>query len=376
MPLKTEILIIGGGLAGLTASLHLNKLGFDVTLIEKSIYPHHKVCGEYISNEVLPYFNWLGIDINNFFPPQITHLQFTSISGKEINTALPLGGFGLSRYTLDYHLYKLAINRGINVIENTVSNVLYLKDEFLVETMSGENYSASYVIGAYGKRSSIDVKFNRNFINKKSPYLAVKAHYKCDFPHNTVSLNNFDGGYCGVSKVENDHLNVCYLANYESFKRQKNILAFQENVLYKNSNLKKILQGAEMLFDAPLTISQISFAAKEPILNHILMIGDTAGLIHPLCGNGMAMAIHSAKIASELIAKQIANHSPRAVLEKEYAEAWQNLFKNRLKFGRILSHILKTKSYENIVMTSLHAMPFILNKIIKHTHGQPITINN
>ena len=153
-------------------------------------------------------------------------------------------------------------------------------------------------------------------------------------------------------------------------------MAFQENVLYKNNNLKKILQGAEMLFDAPLTISQISFAAKEPILNHILMIGDTAGLIHPLCGNGMAMAIHSAKIASELIAKQTANHSPRAVLEKEYAAAWQNLFKNRLKFGRILSHILKTRSYENIVMTSLHAMPFILNKIIKHTHGQPITINN
>ena len=376
MPLKSEILIIGGGLAGLTASLHLNKLGFDVTLIEKSAYPHHKVCGEYISNEVLPYFNWLGIDINNFFPPQITHLQFTSISGKEINTALPLGGFGLSRYTLDYHLYKLAINRGINVIENTVSNVLYLKDEFLVETMSGENYSAAYVIGAYGKRSSIDVKLNRNFINKKSPYLAVKAHYKCDFPQNTVSLNNFDGGYCGVSKVENDHLNVCYLANYESFKRQKNILAFQENVLYKNSNLKRILQSAEMLFDAPLTISQISFAAKEPILNHVLMIGDTAGLIHPLCGNGMAMAIHSAKIASELIAKRIANRSPRAVLEKEYTAAWQKLFKNRLKFGRILSHILNTNSYEHIAMISLNAMPFILNKIIKHTHGQPITINN
>ncbi|RZJ73742.1 MAG: FAD-binding oxidoreductase, partial [Flavobacterium sp.] len=48
MPIQTEILIIGGGLAGLTAALHLNKQGFDVTLIEKSAYPHHKVCGEYI----------------------------------------------------------------------------------------------------------------------------------------------------------------------------------------------------------------------------------------------------------------------------------------------------------------------------------------
>ncbi|MCX3263896.1 NAD(P)/FAD-dependent oxidoreductase [Pedobacter agri] len=376
MPIQTEILIIGGGLAGLTAALHLNKQGFDVTLIEKSAYPHHKVCGEYISNEVLPYFNWLGIDLKNLSPTQITNLQFTSATGKQVNTTLPLGGFGLSRYSIDYYLYNLAKSRGVNVVNKEVNDVVYAEDQFLVETTSGERFKAEYVLGAYGKRSAIDKRLERNFINQKSPYLAIKAHYKSDFPSHLVSLNNFKGGYCGVSKVENAILNVCYLANYESFKKHKDIQAYQENVLYQNKNLKKILEEAEMIFDAPLTISQISFNQKEPVYDHMLMIGDTAGLIHPLCGNGMAMAIHSAKIVSELIQKRTENKTSRSSLENEYSANWQTIFGSRLRFGRILSMILQHKTCERLAINSMTAMPFVLNKIIKHTHGRPIkTVN-
>ncbi|WP_316797220.1 NAD(P)/FAD-dependent oxidoreductase [Pedobacter agri] len=376
MQFQTEILIIGGGLAGLTAALHLNKLGFEVVLLEKSGYPHHKVCGEYISNEVLPYFTWLGIDLKNLAPTQITNLQFTSASGKYVNAVLPLGGFGLSRYSIDYYLYNLAINRGVNIIHQKVDRVVYVEDQFVVETTSGTSFEARYVLGAYGKRSAIDVKLERNFINQKSPYLAIKAHYKSNFPNNLVSLNNYSGGYCGISKVENDVLNVCYLANYESFKKHKDIQAYQENVLYQNKNLKNILQEAEMVFDAPLTISQISFHKKEPVFNHVLMIGDTAGLIHPLCGNGMAMAIHSAKIVSELIQKRTENKTSRNSLENEYTANWQKLFGSRLKLGRILSMILQHKTYERLAINSITAMPFVLRKIIKHTHGQPIKMKN
>ena len=49
-----KIVIIGGGLAGLTAGIHLSKIGLSVQIFEKNDFPKHKVCGEYISNEVLP----------------------------------------------------------------------------------------------------------------------------------------------------------------------------------------------------------------------------------------------------------------------------------------------------------------------------------
>ena len=74
------------------------------------------------------------------------------------------------------------------------------------------------MIGAYGKRSSLDIKLNRQFIKRKSPYLAVKIHVKGDFPDDVVALHNFEGGYCGVSKVENDSINLCYITNYDAFK--------------------------------------------------------------------------------------------------------------------------------------------------------------
>ena len=63
MNLTTDVIIIGDGLAGLTSALHLQQAGINVTLIKKNAYPHHKVCGEYISNEVLPYLAWLNLDV-------------------------------------------------------------------------------------------------------------------------------------------------------------------------------------------------------------------------------------------------------------------------------------------------------------------------
>ena len=60
--MKFPIVILGGSLAGLTAAIHLSKLGHQITVVEKNEYPKHKVCGEYISNEVVEYFNWLGLD--------------------------------------------------------------------------------------------------------------------------------------------------------------------------------------------------------------------------------------------------------------------------------------------------------------------------
>lgn len=73
----------------------------------------------------------------------------------------------------------------------------------------------------------------------------------------------------------------------------------EEAVLFRNPFIRSIFEKSEFLFDRPETINEISFQTKQPVENHILMIGDAAGMIAPLCGNGMAMAIHSAKIVSE-----------------------------------------------------------------------------
>lgn len=373
---KKEVLIIGGGLAGITAAIHLSKIGFQVTVVEKNEFPKHKVCGEYISNEVLPYLNWLNLNIADLHPTNITHLEFSTVSGKTIKNRLPLGGFGISRYTLDEYLFKKAIANGCEIIKDTVESIVFDNEEFTVTTSDKNIFKSEIVIGAFGKRSNIDQKLNRNFIQKKSPWLAVKAHYSGDFPNNLVGLHNFKGGYCGVSKVENNIINICYLADYETFKQFKNIDDYQEKVVSQNPHLMAIFEKSNLLFEKPLTISQICFEEKQAVENHILMIGDTAGLIHPLCGNGMAMAIHSAKIVSELIDKYFNEEiSSRKELEQKYIQEWNFNFKNRLKMGRFLSNLFQKQKLSGVLMRILIIFPFLLPKIIKKTHGKPIILN-
>lgn len=377
MNVKSDVTIIGGGLAGLTSAIHLSKSGLKVILIEKNEYPKHKVCGEYISNEVLPYFKGLEIEISELKPSIISKLEFSTAKGKTIYGDLPLGGFGISRFELDYYLSKKAILNNCQIIQDTVIDIQFIDDEFIIHTANNLEIQSRIVLGAFGKRSNIDQKMNRNFFLKNSPWLVVKAHYSGDFPNDLVGLHNFKGGYCGVSKVENNTINICYLTDYETFKLHKNIEEFQLNVIYKNPHLKAIFENCKLIFEKPLTISQISFEKKKTVENHILMIGDTAGLIHPLCGNGMAMAIHSAKIASELIIDFFENKiNSRKVLEEKYSQVWNENFKNRLATGRFLSKILQREKLASFLIQLLVIFPSLLPKIIKQTHGKPIFLKS
>lgn len=370
----TEVIIIGGGLAGLTSAIHLMKMGCIVVVIEKNSYPKHKVCGEYISNEVLPYFDWLNVNIEELKPTHIKTLQFSSESGRTIETQLPLGGFGISRYTLDHALYLKALSQDCEIIEDQVNEVLFTDDFFEVYLASGKTLSSKVVLGGFGKRSNLDLKMNRAFLKNKSPWLAVKSHYKGEFANDVVGLHNFKGGYCGVSKVENNLLNICYLTNFKSFKKYKNIDEFQEKVVSQNPHLKNILENSTSVFEKPLTISQICFEKKENVEDHILMMGDTAGLIHPLCGNGMAMAIHSAKLASEQTIDFLSGKIIRQEMEKNYSANWNKNFNQRLWYGRILGSILEHSKLSDFLTNLITHLPFLLPIIIKKTHGKEINM--
>jgi hypothetical protein len=80
--------------------------------IRKKHYPFHRVCGEYISNETKNYLTKIGLNLERLDIQKISKFQFTAPSGKSLHYPLDLGGFGLSRYTLDNELYKIALKCG------------------------------------------------------------------------------------------------------------------------------------------------------------------------------------------------------------------------------------------------------------------------
>ena len=376
MPSRTsEILIIGGGLAGLCSAIHLSKTGFTVLVVEKNRYPKHKVCGEYVSNEVLPYLNYLGIDVFAEGAKRISKMELTTTNNQKIKATLPLGGFGLSRYKLDAILAKKVTETGAKILQDTVTKVDFVNDMFSVETKEGHIFSSKIVIGAFGKRSNLDVNLDRKFIKAKSPYLGVKIHVEGEFPEDTVALHNFKGGYCGLSKVETNAINLCYITSFKAFKKHKDIESFQKEVLYKNKALKNMFEDSKPCFEQPLTISQISFETKKPVENHILMCGDSAGMIHPLCGNGMGMAIRSSQLASQLIIDYLQQKiASRELLEQRYTSIWKSTFQKRLSTGHAIAALFRNDVFANLSLKVLRWSPWLLSKIIKRTHGKPMAI--
>ncbi|WP_298762786.1 NAD(P)/FAD-dependent oxidoreductase [uncultured Polaribacter sp.] len=375
MNTNLDIVIIGGGLAGLCNAIHLSKFGKKVLLIEKNSYPKHKVCGEYISNEVLPYLDFLDVNPFEFGAVKIDEFQLSTTKNKVIAAKLPLGGFGISRYTLDLELYKKAQLNGVTILQDTVVDISFKDDCFTVETKENNYFKAKIAIGSFGKRSVLDVKMNRDFIKKKSPYLGVKIHVKGNFKQNLVALHNFKGGYCGVSKVENNAINLCYITSFSAFKKYKNIADFQEQVVFKNQFLKEIFKNSQPNWEQPLSISQISFATKKPVENHILMSGDAAGMIHPLCGNGMSMAVQSSQIASKLILNYLNGKvKDRKMLEKQYIRQWNKKFSLRLKTGHFIAMLFRKDNIASFLLQVLKKLPFLLPLIIKQTHGKPMKI--
>lgn len=367
------MLIIGGGLSGLTAAIHLRKKGVEVSLIEKNDYPHHKVCGEYISNEVLPYLRSIGLNPFELGAKAIDRVLISNQKGKTIASTLPLGGFGISRYRLDHAMHELATSLGVHTIHDSVLDCHYEDGRMAVRTKAGHELSSDLVIGAFGKRSLMDKKLERDHLMEDASFLAVKSHFKGEFPDDLVALHNFKGGYCGISRVEEDLINVCYITDYTSFKRHKDIETFQEIVLQENPCLREFFSQAHPVFKEPLAISQISFADKERVADHVLMCGDSAGLIHPLCGNGMSMAIRGAKLLSEAILNaDPKNEQDRLRMESSYSTSWDKAFSARLNRGRQLARVFSSDRATQLMLLGLRLWPGILPRIIASTHGQPM----
>jgi len=376
-----DVAIVGGGLAGLSLSIQCARAGYNTILLEKEKYPFHRVCGEYISFESWNFLEDLGVPLSQMNPPVIRRLLVTAPGGKELEQDLPLGGFGISRYKLDAMLAEIAKRSGVEVIDGAkVDDVKFEKEIFNIQSrsLSGltQNVQSKVTAGTFGKRSNLDVKWKRQFAlqkqNKLNNYIAVKYHIKTNWPEDLIALHNFENGYCGISQIEEGKYCLCYLTTAKNLEQAGNsIPQLEKQILYPNPHLKKIFTEAEILYKSPVTISQISFAKKTQVEDHVMMIGDAAGMITPLCGNGMSMALHGSKIAFEQIHLFLQQKIPRWQMEQDYAGRWQKQFGKRLRTGRMIQRFFGNPFLSNLLVNFFKRFPSLTNKLISQTHGQP-----
>jgi len=373
---KYDVAIVGGGLAGLALSIQSAKAGYKTILFEKEKYPFHKVCGEYVSLESWNFLEELGLPLSQMDLPVIKDLVVTSPNGKTLEHHLPLGGFGISRYKLDNMLAEIAKQNGVELLEETKVNDIIPGNEIFNIQSSLFNVQSKIAAGTFGKRSNLDVKWKRKFVlqkpNKLNNYIAVKYHVKTNWPGGLIALHNFKNGYCGISKIEDEKLCLCYLTTAKNLDDCNNsIEGMEKKILCSNPHLKNLFENSEKLYAHPVTISQVSFEKKSLIQDGVLMIGDAAGMITPLCGNGMSMALHASKIAFEQIDFFLRNKISRQEMERHYETNWKKQFSKRLRTGRTIQRFFGSPFLSNLLISTLKPFPFFTNKLVSQTHGQP-----
>lgn len=364
--------IIGGGLAGLCLAIQLADRDISVILFEKNQYPFHKVCGEYISMESWDFIKSLGLNLDELHLPIINKLGISSENGFMLEHDLQMGGFGISRLSLDHHLAEIAVKKGVNIRTHCKVNAVAKKglDGFEVSTSQGE-FQAKMLCGSYGKYTPQFVNDAQANAQKSGlNYIGVKYHIKTTLAANRIELHNFKDGYCGISKVDQDWHCLCYLTTSKNLQENwKDIKTMEKHVLHKNPFLKSYFTKSEFVNEQPLVISNVQFSRKTTEADGIFLLGDSAGAITPLCGNGMSMAMRASHLLAKEMIQFFEKKQSRESLAANYKRAWDHAFGSRISAGYYLQGLFGKKNTTHLALKLLSQMPTLTNKLVSLTHG-------
>ena len=302
----TSIRVIGAGPAGSTAALSALQQGGHVTIFEKTRFPRHKVCGEFLSPEAAGVFEKLGVlaDFLALHPHLVTRADI-SIGRANKRWKLDDPAFGISRYALDSFLLNAAVARGAELNRE-----------------AAQPDSNQPTIVAFGRHHK-DPRTNRLF--------GFKAHYSGP-PSDSIDLLFDRHMYVGINCVENGLTNVCGLAP-ESLLRTH---GFEPDSLLRSiPRLKERVEPLSRQMPWLITGPLVFGVAPPPQAPGIYPAGDALGFVDPFTGSGMLGAILTGCLAGRSCARSVPVtdylRQSKAMLQYQYSAA--SLFRNLVTWG-------------------------------------------
>ena len=337
------ITIIGGGLAGLALGIGLRQRGIPVTLHEASVYPRHRVCGEFICGVTSHTLEVLGIAAELVDAEQCRTTGWYYREKPVYQRKLPVCALGLSRHLLDFRMARKFQQLGGRLLTTSRFHCSEAQEGIIVAT---------------GRK-----------IHKKSPWVGLSLHCEGLSLSQDLEIHLGQRGYVGLSRIENNRVNVCGL-----FRKQPGVTAKKPDLLLvylKINGLQELhdqIANSRIDEESLVGISHLDFNRNIPPNSDKLSLGDHSALIPPFTGNGMSMALESAKIALNPVTlyaeKSIAwSHAINSVQQQMRKE-----FSRRLRIARLLHPFFYNKHGQNLLVrvAQLNLLPF--NQIFRATH--------
>jgi menaquinone-9 beta-reductase len=294
--------IVGGGLAGAYAAALLARAGHRPIVLERSTGPGDKVCGEFLSAEAQGYLRGAGFDLAALGAPVIDRVRVAN--GKRLAEArLPFTALGLSRRRLDEALLAHAERLGAEVRRGvSVKRV----DAGGLETSDGA-LAAERIILASGKHDVRGV--GRESDQADWGMVGFKAYFTLGPAQRrelegAVEIVMFDGGYAGLQLVEDGRANLCLLVREAHFASLGRTWPDLYARLMTEPHLARRFGGAEASEMKPLAIARLPFGflRRSSVGARVYPVGDQAAVIPSFTGDGMAIALHSARLAAQAAA--------------------------------------------------------------------------
>jgi flavin-dependent dehydrogenase len=293
-------LVVGGGLAGPAAAIWLARAGRPVTLWDRERHPAHKICGEFLSWEAQAWLDDLGIDLDALGAVAIDRVRLVTARRSAVGR-LGFTARSVTRRALDAALLEAAAAAGATV-ERGIAVREVQADGTVVAPHATVRPETLFI--ATGKHNLRGV--GRDGAGTLNHQLGFKAYFRLS-PAQRAALSGhvelilFEGGYAGLQMVERDAANLCFLVSPDRWKRLGgDFAALLADLSAEVPHLAARLQDAVPLLDRPLAISGVPYgflhrpSAPEPGWR----LGDQAAVIPSFTGDGMSLALHSARLAT------------------------------------------------------------------------------
>jgi len=375
---KFDIAIIGGGPAGASAAMLLSGRGYSVALVEKKTFPREVLCGEFISREVTEFLksNLLFNDFLNLGANPIKSFRLIGSNGENVFSPLNFLAYGIRRSKFDSLLLMKAREKGTEIFQP--AEVIDLKIEgdrhlIKVKLVPDNEFTidAKIIIAAYGKQSILDKQTGRGFHSVKSGLNGIKYHidksmFNSFNPEEIILFNGRDI-YLGLNGVDENKVTLCYLEKRNPLHQlpKERLLSLRT----ENRQFAKMLKDDFFNYIEKLPVygtGNIYFGRRDIVRDGIFYIGDSAGVIAPLVGDGIGMAIQSAMTLSNILLR---NNLEMGISAIEYKEGWKKLFLRRIYIARFIQKSMLNSSFRKTGIKIISAIPGALPMIINYTRG-------